>query len=257
MPAVAAHHQFGTLVAQELCPEIQALITAHQALFTLGLQGPDLLFYYKPLGSNPISSLGHALHCQPGYTLFEQALTHGLHADAPQLAYLLGVCCHYGLDRSAHPHINQASHHNDTAHRTIESAFDRHIQVSFNLCAKRLGCLPNPTSVQPIAQLYGLPTPTIATALRTFRCVTWLLDMLHSLHLVDLLGTHGNGFTALCLPNRSTISCDITMAYFTQAIAPTVALLSDVYQAAISQSPCPTACKENFEGCLFDHAMVQ
>lgn len=257
MPAVTAHHQFGLLIQQALCPEVQAFVQANQGYFALGFQGPDLLFYHKPLHKNPVSALGAALHQQPGYDFFKQALSQDL--TPQQLAYVLGVCCHYGLDRSAHPYINQASHHHDTTHRKLESAFDCHIQSLYKLPAQRVNCLPAHLDPAPIAQVYGLPTAAVARALGSFQRVTRLLDWGYGLGLVERLGKGNNSFTALCLPRKPgyALQCLATMDCFTYALRSTPTLVEDVYFAAQMHLPCPRRCKENFEGCIPGENMIQ
>lgn len=59
MPAVYAHHRFGWEVCTLLPPAEQAVLWDHAGLFTLGLQGPDILFHYHPLRANPVARLGH------------------------------------------------------------------------------------------------------------------------------------------------------------------------------------------------------
>ena len=49
MPAAYAHYRFGQAVFSRLPAEKQKIIQAHRALYDLGLQGPDLLFHYRPL----------------------------------------------------------------------------------------------------------------------------------------------------------------------------------------------------------------
>ncbi len=41
-------------------------ITPYRPLYDMGLHGPDLMFYYRALQSNPVNRLGNAMHEQPG-----------------------------------------------------------------------------------------------------------------------------------------------------------------------------------------------
>ena len=56
------------------------------------LHGPDLMFYYKALQSNPVNRLGNAMHEQKGEVFFTRART--VVENAPDkdaaLAYTLG-----------------------------------------------------------------------------------------------------------------------------------------------------------------------
>lgn len=41
---------------------ITAPIIEYRSLFDIGLHGPDLLFYYRPLFSNPVNRIGFSIH---------------------------------------------------------------------------------------------------------------------------------------------------------------------------------------------------
>ena len=54
MPAVYAHRRFGEKVlAACQNDEARTAIETYQDLFNIGLQGPDILFYYDPLRQTP------------------------------------------------------------------------------------------------------------------------------------------------------------------------------------------------------------
>ena len=46
--------------------ELREKITPYRPLYDMGLHGPDLMFYYRALQSNPVNRLGNAMHEQPG-----------------------------------------------------------------------------------------------------------------------------------------------------------------------------------------------
>ena len=62
MPAIYAHDRFGLSVVSTLPPAFSSLYEKYPEAFRLGFQGPDILFYYKPLKSNPIKKWGMDLH---------------------------------------------------------------------------------------------------------------------------------------------------------------------------------------------------
>ena len=64
---------FGADVLTQLPEALQKKIEPYRALYDIGLHGPDLLFYYKALQSNPVNRLGNAMHEQPGTVFFERA----------------------------------------------------------------------------------------------------------------------------------------------------------------------------------------
>ena len=58
MPGTYAHYAFGKKFLAQLDDEIK-----NMDLFFIGLHGPDILFYYKPLiYNNPTSKLGHKIY---------------------------------------------------------------------------------------------------------------------------------------------------------------------------------------------------
>lgn len=129
MPSTYAHGYFGALVRGQLPEEIQNRLLPEQDLYEIGLQGPDLLFYYNPLKRNPVSEEGNRLHQLTGREFFAEA------ADALRqqegetreagLAYLDGVVCHFVLDSMCHGYINEYEKLHGVPHAVIEGDFDR------------------------------------------------------------------------------------------------------------------------------------
>ena len=54
MPSTYAHYRFGRDVYRRLPDDIKGIISDERRLFLIGLHGPDILFYYKPLKSNRV-----------------------------------------------------------------------------------------------------------------------------------------------------------------------------------------------------------
>ena len=73
MPSTYAHRRFGADVLVQLPRELREKITPYRPLYDMGLHGPDLMFYYRALQSNPVNRLGNAMHEQPGAVFFERA----------------------------------------------------------------------------------------------------------------------------------------------------------------------------------------
>ena len=46
MPALYAHNRFGQKVLEQLKGELKDIVTAHDTQFKIGLQGPDIFFFY-------------------------------------------------------------------------------------------------------------------------------------------------------------------------------------------------------------------
>lgn len=127
MPSTYAHYQFGLQVRILLPSSIQELLYQEKQLYEIGLHGPDLLFYYHPLFSNPISAVGFSLHEQPAVSFFERARERLLSTPDlnPSLAYILGFLCHFVLDSSCHPYIEETIRTTGIPHTEIEMEFDR------------------------------------------------------------------------------------------------------------------------------------
>jgi hypothetical protein len=90
MPTTYAHYTFGMKVLDELKEELREKIKKNIELYHIGLHGPDILFYYKPLKSNKINQLGHDIHKEKVSIFFEKAKDKVKTCDEKALAYLAG-----------------------------------------------------------------------------------------------------------------------------------------------------------------------
>ena len=54
------------------CPA-HDIIMKHKQLYDIGLHGPDILFYYHPLVTNPVNAIGYGLHERSGKYFFGKA----------------------------------------------------------------------------------------------------------------------------------------------------------------------------------------
>lgn len=110
---------------------IRSLIQENRSLYDIGLHGPDILFYYKALHSNPVNAIGYQMHSRPGAAFFAPAkdIWRQYQTDTPQAsqhtAYLLGFVCHYVLDHYCHGHVEKMVSVSGLSHTEIETEFDR------------------------------------------------------------------------------------------------------------------------------------
>ena len=74
MPSTYAHYRMGKEVAEELTGEAWHTLSMYRQLYLIGLHGPDILFYYRPLKSNVINGIGYGMHARPGIEFFEHAV---------------------------------------------------------------------------------------------------------------------------------------------------------------------------------------
>ena len=126
MPATYAHYRFGASMLSKMPGDVSRTAKRHRRMFDVGLHGPDLFFYYKPVFSTKVGRLGNKFHRQTGKEFFIRACR-SLRLDPSEagLAYLYGVLCHYGLDSHCHPLVEKYSWEGIASHARIEAEFDR------------------------------------------------------------------------------------------------------------------------------------
>ncbi|MFA7550278.1 MAG: zinc dependent phospholipase C family protein [Sedimentibacter sp.] len=148
MPTTYAHYTFGGKVLNELNDELREDIKRNIELFHIGLHGPDIFFYYKPLKSNEINKLGNEIHKQNANIFFEKS-KEILCQHEKASAYIAGFICHFMLDSQCHPYIRTKE--NEISHNEIEAEFDRAIMLKDNL---------NPITFKPTSHI----APSIGNA---------------------------------------------------------------------------------------------
>lgn len=159
MPTTYAHYRFGRDVLEALPENQRSIILRHRDLFDFGVHGPDLLFYYRPLGKNDVNRLGYQSHERTGRDFFAQAMAAAREAKDREaaLSYLYGVLCHFTLDRESHPYVGQKEK-TGVSHSAIEASFDRYLMEKDGLdpvthrVTRHL--IPSEASAQVIARFY-------------------------------------------------------------------------------------------------------
>ncbi|WMJ76828.1 MULTISPECIES: zinc dependent phospholipase C family protein [unclassified Sedimentibacter] len=134
MPTTYAHYTFGQEVLKLIDEDINKIINKNKDLFNIGLHGPDILFYYKPLKSNRISKVGHNLHERIAADFFGNAkdVINASSDYEASLSYIFGFICHFVLDSHCHPYIIKNEGRIIT-HSHIETEFDRVLMLKDNL----------------------------------------------------------------------------------------------------------------------------
>ena len=127
MPTTYAHYKFGGEVIGALPRPLQSAIENNRELFDFGVHGPDLLFYYKALVSNPVNRQGYELHERPADVFFRHAAEVVGKASDPAAAraYIYGFICHFALDSECHNYIEKMIQVSGISHSEIEMEFDR------------------------------------------------------------------------------------------------------------------------------------
>lgn len=127
MPAFYAHDRFGKEVAARLDGEVKQIVKRHYRQFRIGLQGPDLFFFYRPYMPNRVSRYGNHLHDISAIPFFE----HGVKVvkkrgrKTREYAYLLGFLCHFILDSECHPYVETYIGRSGVQHLEIEEEFEK------------------------------------------------------------------------------------------------------------------------------------
>lgn len=158
MPSTYAHFRFGRELREQLAAKespCAAAISAYPELFQIGLHGPDIFFYYRPLSKNPVKQAAHEMHNLSGAELFTKMkeklarLPEGHRTAAT--AYLYGFICHFALDSTCHGYVDAAIRETGCSHLEIESEMDRALLIKDGL--------------DPISQpLTGSIAPTLPNA---------------------------------------------------------------------------------------------
>lgn len=134
MPAAFAHDLYGRLVFERLKPEVRRAVGKEKDCFYLGLHGPDVLFFYRALGNNPVNRKGYHLHEEAASGIFEHGLAvlekeHDKRKKDAIRAYLLGFACHFALDCSLHRYINEKEKNTIYTHGEIETELERRLLI--------------------------------------------------------------------------------------------------------------------------------
>ncbi len=129
MPGFYAHHRFGREVISCLRKDLRETAERHRRQFDIGLQGPDLFFFYKPYRKNRVVIYGHQLHKQSALPFFERGLSviERCGVSGKEYAYLLGFICHFILDSQCHGYVNAMVLETGVEHLEIEEEFEKYL----------------------------------------------------------------------------------------------------------------------------------
>ena len=175
MPTTFAHFSFGNEVLRKVSPEIENIISSHRDLFNIGLHGPDILFYFKALSSNPVKKQGHTIHSKDAksFLLNAKSIINNKQEQNAEIAYISGFICHFMLDSQCHPYVRQIEKEG-ISHSEIETEFDRLLMEESGLDPLSYIPInhiePKPAYAALIAQFYdGISPNEILRALKSMR----------------------------------------------------------------------------------------
>jgi len=261
MPATYAHYTFGGLVLDNLDNDVKKLISENLNLFNIGLHGPDILFYFKPLSSNPINKIGHELHSLTANSFFENAKQVINECPDPEAAcaYIVGFICHFMLDSECHPYVREKET-NIITHSEIETEFERLLMIknkkeplSFNPTAH---IIPNLKNAKCISWFYkGITYKEIFKALKSLKSYLKVLvapGYLKRSIIITVLRLSGNYENMIGLimnyeenPTCTEISNNLYDLY-TKAILPTTNLINEYFKNIKSSQPINKRFNRNF-----------
>lgn len=182
MPTTYTHYRFGRDVLRQLPEAIREQVVLYRDLYDIGLHGPDLLFYYKALKKNPVNQIGFSMHDKPAREFFRASklAMDQTSEPGPSLAYLFGFICHFALDCTCHPYIEDKVRRTGITHSEIEAELDRALMVMDG----RNPITWHPTShlkaTKPCAQVIARFFPTVREKqiMKAIRSMRWYCDML-------------------------------------------------------------------------------
>ena len=127
MPAFYAHDRFGKKVAERLPKTLQQTVQRHYRQYRIGLQGPDLFFFYQPYRPNRVTKYGNHLHDISAMPFFEHAqkVVRKRGESSREYAYLMGFVCHFILDSECHPYVEEYIEKSGVQHLEIEEECEK------------------------------------------------------------------------------------------------------------------------------------
>ena len=135
MPAYWSHYFYGVDLYHSVSnPSIKSLIKSYSSIYSLGLQGPDFLFYHPLyLASHKSKNLASIMHTKNVSEFFCTYLTNLHKQDASSFdilyVYLCGLLAHYTLDFSVHPYVYSRIHYNPSIHEGTNQTFEDHASL--------------------------------------------------------------------------------------------------------------------------------
>ena len=121
MPASYAHYRFGKQVLSFLPADARQCVQRFRRMYDMGLQGPDIFFFYNPFLKTAVGTLDSTFHSQSGRDFFPAACVQATTEAAR--AYLYGLLAHYCLDSVSHAGLPHA----EGSRAVPEAEFDRYL----------------------------------------------------------------------------------------------------------------------------------
>ncbi len=237
MPAIFTHVRFGNEVAATLPQRLRRVVERHPAAFYLGTQGPDILFYHKPMKSkakNPVRKQGWDMHAERGALFFEKAAKVLAHAPEEEvIAYTIGFLCHFTLDSHTHPFIDAHSV-DGLSHGKIEAELDKLSLRKAGYPVRGFNAatlfFPYEEGARAGALLLGVPEENMLVAIRSMRKINGLFShrrgLVHGFcHAALTLAGMNKSFGEMFLYKKDDERCK-----------PLLPTLSDLFDEAVGKA---------------------
>lgn len=176
MPGFTTHYLFGLVAYKQMTDsKLKRTIKKNHKAYALGLQGPDVFFYYMPSYFMHHENLGVLAHdTKPGAffenllqsrRLFEQEDDKAQIADA----YICGFMGHYTLDCIVHPYVYAFTGYNPKVKPKNSEYFGKHAyletELDIELLRKYKKMKPTDFSQSNTIRLSALQRQVVATML--------------------------------------------------------------------------------------------
>ena len=175
MASLVTHYFFAQRILPTLPEEAREIIAAYPDHYALGVQGPDIFFYYLTSKKHEV---GGKIHAKPLADFLERNrdwIDKGP-ALSPTWAYFFGFLTHFSLDATVHPYIDLVEEKISIDHVALERDFDRVILEEEGYDPRAFLCrelLPSPADVaagiSPLYESYGINTHDVHRAVASFR----------------------------------------------------------------------------------------
>lgn len=131
MASTYAHYKFGNEIIKNLKDEVQDILIKNIDIYNIGLHGPDIFFYYNPLISNKINTIGYMAHQKEAEDFIKKAryIINEKENKEAYIAYTLGFICHFALDSNVHSYIEYKIRTSEATHTEIESELDKELLI--------------------------------------------------------------------------------------------------------------------------------
>lgn len=173
MPGFTTHYLFGINTYKEMKNDaLKKILFDHHAVYSLGLQGPDIFFYYLLSYVIHGDNLGSIAHIEDTGGFFTHLIeSQNLFPDKEEAriaqAYIMGFIGHYLLDKKCHPYIYHRTHYE--GHKAGADYYGHHMNLEVDIDTELLDLykhkLPSAFRKESTIMLTRLELRTVSTIL--------------------------------------------------------------------------------------------